>query len=119
MSTKKGRIAEDQAERYLQRHGYTTLARNVRIGPGEIDIIVCKDDIIAFVEVKAHKQRDQSIYAVHHQKQFRIYRASSGWLAKYPEYATYRCRFDLLIVLPKKSWRVFPAFEHIQDAFRP
>src|SRR5262245_17734313 len=37
-----GRIGEDLAHRYLQRHGCTVVARNYRppSGPGEIDLVV-------------------------------------------------------------------------------
>ncbi|MEI6726663.1 MAG: YraN family protein, partial [Actinomycetes bacterium] len=34
-----GRAAEDAAARHLQERGWRLLARNVRIGRGELDII--------------------------------------------------------------------------------
>ena len=53
-----GRLGEDIAVNYLKSKGYKILARNFekRIGSmkfGEIDIIVRKDKVIVFCEVKA------------------------------------------------------------------
>ncbi len=39
MSTALGRRGEERAARYLLRRGYDVLARNVRLGRGEIDIV--------------------------------------------------------------------------------
>ncbi|MDO8664900.1 MAG: YraN family protein, partial [Candidatus Liptonbacteria bacterium] len=47
-----GNVGEEVAEQYLIRGGYAILDRNYRTKIGEIDIIVKKDEIIAFVEVK-------------------------------------------------------------------
>ena len=49
-----GRIGEDLAHRYLQRHGCTVVARNYRppSGPGEIDLVVWEGGKLVFVEVK-------------------------------------------------------------------
>src|SRR5205823_14536290 len=49
-----GRIGEDLAHRYLQKHGCTVVARNYRppSGPGEIDLVAWDGESLAFVEVK-------------------------------------------------------------------
>jgi putative endonuclease len=118
MSTEKGRKAEAQAVRYLERHGYRVLARNVRGGRGELDIIARMDDILVFVEVKAHKTRESSLEAVHRDKCERIRSAAQAWLMKHAQYARLQCRFDLLMLTPKQGLQVFPKFEHLQDIFR-
>jgi putative endonuclease len=51
-----GAWGEDLALRYLIQHGYTLLDRNYRTRRGEIDLIVRKDDILVFVEVKLRRQ---------------------------------------------------------------
>lgn len=47
-----GRRGEDAACAYLERHGYTVVARNYRCRWGEIDVIAVKGGTLAFVEVK-------------------------------------------------------------------
>ncbi|MGH3107984.1 MAG: YraN family protein, partial [Rubrobacter sp.] len=37
------------------QHGYTLLERNYRTRRGEVDLIVFKDDILVFVEVKLRR----------------------------------------------------------------
>lgn len=50
--TNAGQIGEDQAARFLRKHGYKVLTRNYHSRFGEIDIIAKKDQSIIFVEVK-------------------------------------------------------------------
>ena len=48
-----GARGERLAARFLERAGYTILARNYRLGHREIDLIISRDELVAFVEVKA------------------------------------------------------------------
>jgi len=48
-----GRLGEDIAIRYLQRHGFDLIERNYRKPWGEIDIIAQKKSCIRFIEVKS------------------------------------------------------------------
>lgn len=50
---KIGRSFEKQAALFFEHNGYTILQRNWQAGHKEIDIIVRKDDLIVFVEVKS------------------------------------------------------------------
>ena len=47
-----GKWGESVAARYLDEHGHTIVARNVRTPYGEIDIVTEKGGITIFVEVK-------------------------------------------------------------------
>lgn len=47
-----GKWGEGMATEYLEDHGYQLIARNVRTPYGEIDIIVEKEAITIFIEVK-------------------------------------------------------------------
>jgi putative endonuclease len=47
-----GRWRENQAATYLEGRGYMFLERNFRTPYGEIDLVVCKQDTVVFVEVK-------------------------------------------------------------------
>lgn len=49
----RGRIGERIAVALLQRCGYRILARNVRSGRGELDIVAEHEETLVFVEVKA------------------------------------------------------------------
>lgn len=56
LSYQKGQESEKLAATYLQAKGYQHLAKNFRIRGGEIDLIMQKDGILTFVEVKARSQ---------------------------------------------------------------
>ena len=47
-----GARAEDAACAFLRDRGYEILARNLRLGHGELDIVARRDGVTAFVEVK-------------------------------------------------------------------
>ena len=49
----KGHKFEQQAANYFQEQGYKILESNWRAGRNEIDLIVQKDKLIIFVEVKS------------------------------------------------------------------
>ena len=117
MSTSQGRSGEEKAASYLSRRGFNIIARNIRIGRGELDIIACSDELLLFVEVKTHKTRESGLLAVNEDKCARLYSAAEAWLAKHPAYAGLQCRFDLIIVTPRMglpSW-IPPRIEHMKD----
>jgi len=118
LSTQKGRQGEQQAVEFLQQQDYEILARNVRGGRGELDIVARKGDVLAFIEVKAHKERASSLQAVTEDKCARLRSAASAWLMKHTDIAWLQCRFDLIMVSPPKVSRPWTSIEHIKDAFR-
>ncbi len=118
MSTAKGRKAEEQAAQFLQKHGYEVLARNVRLGRGELDIVAKDDAILVFVEVKGHQTRDASLLAVTEDKCMRLRSAAEGWLCKHPQHSQLQCRFDIIMVSPPSLVKPWVGMEHIQDVFR-
>jgi len=56
---KIGALGETLAGKYMERKGYQILLRNYSVNTGEIDLIVKKDDLIVFIEVKT---RTTSLY---------------------------------------------------------
>src|SRR3989344_211667 len=48
-----GKIGEDTACKYLEKHGFKIVERNYWKKWGEIDIVAIKDKILHFVEVKS------------------------------------------------------------------
>jgi putative endonuclease len=52
VSTVKGQLAEQCAAEYLAACGFRVVARNVRLGKLEIDLVVESDEVVAVVEVR-------------------------------------------------------------------
>lgn len=52
---KMGKLGEDIACSYLERTGYSIVARNYTVRGGEIDIVAQDHDFLVFVEVKCRE----------------------------------------------------------------
>jgi putative endonuclease len=92
-----GRAGEDEAARYLEGLGYRVLARNVRAGGVELDLVVSRGGLVAFVEVKTRRGRAHggAEEAVDARKRERLVRGAAAWLAgQTRRYA--RTRFDVV-----------------------
>ena len=95
---KQGRRAEVYARWVLRAKGYRVLARNFRHPLGEVDLIVRRDRLLIFVEVKFRADRDTGPYAVSPAQWRRISAGASGFVARHPHYAGLVWRFDLFVV---------------------
>jgi putative endonuclease len=96
----RGRWGEERAARWYAAEGFTVLARNWRVRAGELDLVVSRDDLIVFVEVKsrANAAFGDPAAAVTPLKQRRLRMLAAQWLA---ENASRRLtvRFDVVCVL--------------------
>lgn len=108
-----GHVAELAAAVLLTLKGYRLIARRYKTPLGEIDLIVKRGRLIAFVEVKARASIREGVEAVGPAAERRIVAAADLWLAKHPDAAGLDLRYDIVAVAP---WRI-P--EHLPDAFRP
>ena len=112
-----GAHAEQFACQFLKSKGLRLLLRNFRRRGGEIDLIMCDDDILVFVEVRyrasdhyIQPERTVDIY-----KQRRLIRTASLFVARNPQYAEATMRFDIIAVVDSST----PTCEWLRDAFRP
>jgi len=115
VSTQKGRQAEERAVRFLRRKGYRILARNVRMGRGELDIIARNQDVLAFVEVKLRDKHEAALLAMHADKCARMISAARAWVGRYPKLGQLQSRFDLIILSPGM---LRMRIEHMEDIIR-
>ena len=115
-----GKWGEAQVGEWLHRHGYRLLASGYHCRMGEIDLIAQKGDLLAFVEVKL--RRSDAFAAAREQvtsaKQRRIRTTAEYFLAEYPEYGEYRCRFDVAeVYAPEGTATRKPEIHYFEDAF--
>jgi putative endonuclease len=108
-----GRAAEAMALALLFAKGFRLIARRYKTPLGEIDLIVKRGRLIAFVEVKAREARDVALESVDRFSERRIVDAADLWLARHPDAAGLDLRYDMIVVAP---WSL-PL--HLPDAFRP
>jgi putative endonuclease len=75
------------------------VARNWRCADGEIDLVVMRDALVVFVEVKARASDrfGSPALAVDHRKQRRLRRLAARWLAEH-SVARSDIRFDVVAV---------------------
>jgi putative endonuclease len=112
-----GAEGEARAAKHLVRRGYRIVARNVRAGGVEIDLIARRGTVLAFVEVKTRSGAQPShgapALAVDARKQARIARGAAAWL--HAERVRVRSvRFDVVSCWKDASgWRI----EHWPGAF--
>jgi len=113
----RGREGEAAALLHLQSRGWTLLGRNVREGRREIDLIVARGPVVAFVEVK-YRRGDgwgHPLEAITWRKRREIAHVARGWLRAHPHPGPV-FRFDAVAVLGGPDGRM--RVEHVEDAWR-
>jgi putative endonuclease len=94
----KGRLAEDVVAELLEAQGFAVLARRLRTGAGEIDLVVADATSLVFVEVKARGSFSEAAFAVSARQQARLLEAASAALAAHEHWARDEIRFDVALV---------------------
>jgi len=114
-SPARGQWAEERAARYLTESlGWRLRGRNVRLGGGEIDLVLRDGDVEVFVEVKARRAgAHAAAEAVSPDKRRRLGRAAALWLSRrgVPRGG---CRFDVVTVAGRGT---STELRHFRDAF--
>ncbi|MEB3767927.1 YraN family protein [Acinetobacter sp. MD2] len=99
-SSQLGQWAEQQALDYLQQRGFELFQRNFHSRFGEIDLILQRGEELIFVEVKARSntQFGHALEMITSAKQQRMIKTALYFLACYPQYQAFSCRFDAVCI---------------------
>jgi putative endonuclease len=110
---KRGLAGEGQAIRYLLSRGWSLVAHRFRMGHTEIDLIVRRGHLVAFVEVKTRRGAafGTPFEAVTGAKRREIVKAARAWVDRHGQPSDIY-RFDCIGVADGK-------LDHLEDAFRP
>ena len=102
-----GELGERIAARWLERSGWRVLARRFRAGRRDIDLVVEREGLIAFVEVKARNGEafGDPVEAVHRRKQRSLSKSAQIWIVRHGRSGE-QYRFDVIGVLLRDK-RVF------------
>ena len=118
--TELGQKGERTAARFLRRQGYRVLERNFRCTAGEIDLVVFRDGVIAFVEVRSRMAPAQvdPMSTVTRSKQQRLIRAAHRYAALHNLHREdVVLRFDVVAVLFDVGGRPNDV-RHVENAFQ-
>lgn len=110
-----GELGERIAERWLRRQGWRVVQRRFRSGHRDIDLVMEREGLVAFVEVKARRgpQFGGPVEAVNWAKQRELSRSAQVWVDRHGRpHEAYR--FDVVGVLVQgESVKV----RHVPNAF--
>lgn len=113
---KLGRRGENRAAWHYRLRGYRILGRNVRMGRGEIDLVVRRGKTVAFVEVKTRQRlwAGEGFEAVDHRKEKQLADLADRYLSRH-RLDDCEIRFDIVSLLWTGRWFRLTCF---RDAFR-
>ena len=100
-----GKIAEDEACRYLQQRGLKLVVRNYRCRCGEIDLIMKETETLVFVEVRYRRSAvfGSGAETVTRAKQGKIAQSAAYFLQENRQYAGSAARFDVVSCSPGRG----------------
>jgi putative endonuclease len=110
-----GELGERIAERWLRLRGWRVVQRRFRSGHRDIDLVVERDGVVAFVEVKARRGAGFGgpLEAVNWRKQKELGRSARVWVDRHGR-STDAYRFDVIgVIVEGNRVRV----RHVEDAF--
>ncbi len=90
---------EDMAAVYLEEQGYAVLERRYKTKFGEIDLIVEKDEVVCFVEVKIRQTLEDALASVTLRARRRIEQSALFYISQNPEIQGNPMRFDVIAIV--------------------
>ena len=110
-----GLLGERIAARWMRREGWALVAHRFRSGHRDIDLVMRRDNTIAFVEVKARRGErfGSPVEAVHFRKRRELGRSARVWVDRHGS-AALSYQFDVVGVLFSDT---LVRVRHIPDAF--
>lgn len=112
LAERRGREGEIRAALWLMAKGWRVLAQRVKTPRGEIDLVVKRGRLIAFVEVKWRRHSAELDYAI---DEYRLSRVAAAVECVAHDYARdgEDIRIDVLLLAPRSLPR------HIVNAWQP
>jgi len=100
LTARRGAAGERAAAQYLKRKGLKVLLRNVRVGPGEIDLVCRQGETLVIVEVKTRQADalERPSEAVDRRKRRVLIAATDAYLKELGNPEIY-VRFDVVEVM--------------------
>ena len=114
-----GRVGERLALEHLERLGYRVVEQNYRTRFGEIDLVVCDEQTLVFVEVKARRAEAAAgaVESVPPRKQRQVRSMAAAWLVETTERPRARdLRFDVIAVTVDRHSKLV-RLDHLEAAF--
>jgi putative endonuclease len=114
-----GARGEQIAADRLEQAGWHILARGYRLGRREVDLVVRRREVLAFVEVKTRSGYGYGPpeEAVTYRKRSEIEAVARDYLMRHSDGVT-DVRFDVVAIEIGKHSEIV-RYEHIEDAWRP
>ncbi len=103
----------------MEAAGWRILDRNWRDGPRELDLVAVRDDVLAFVEVKARSGSGwgHPLEGITRRKRREVERAARAWIREHADAVRgRRLRFDAVAVWFRVGRP--ERMEHVVDAWR-
>jgi putative endonuclease len=102
---------------FLVSRGWEVEAHRFRLGRYDLDLVIRRDDLIAFVEVKTRRSSacGSAVESVSALKRHRLGRVATLWRVRYGR-ARDRYRFDVVAVREVGGGRL--EVEQVEDAWR-
>jgi putative endonuclease len=106
----RGRDGERRAAWWLWLRGWRILARRVRTPTGEVDLVVRRGNLVAFVEVKTRASAAALDFAIDERRLARVAAAAEYLMPRFAEPGD-DIRVDVILIAPKTLPR------HIENAW--